>query len=123
GGWPDVVPRLSAPRRECCTRRPRMLCHRAMIPVIDLGPYLSGRPGALTAAAGELGRALRDVGFFVVVNHGVPQDLIDRTFAEARRFHAQPMESKLALRMNEHNNAYMMLRPYAPWTSAVTAND
>lgn len=100
-----------------------MLSHRAVIPVIDLGPYLSGRPGALTATAGELGRALRDVGFFVIVNHGVPQDLIDRTFAEARRFHAEPMEIKLALRMNEHNNGYMMLGRYAVWTSGVNAND
>jgi non-heme dioxygenase-like protein len=37
------------------------------------------------------------------VNHGIPQTLIDDTFAEARRFHAQPMDAKLALRMNEHN--------------------
>jgi len=43
-----------------------------MIPVIDLGPYLAGRPGAFGATARELGRALEDVGFFVIVNHGVP---------------------------------------------------
>jgi isopenicillin N synthase-like dioxygenase len=94
-----------------------------VIPVIDLEPYLAGRPGALAATAAELGRALRDVGFFVIVNHGVPQELIDRTFAEARRFHAQPMDAKLALRMNEHNNGYMMLGRYAVWTSGVNAND
>jgi len=94
-----------------------------VIPVIDLEPYLSGQPGALATTADELGRALRDIGFFVVVNHGVPQALIDRTFEEARRFHAQPMEAKLALRMNEHNNGYMMLGRYAVWTSDVNAND
>ena len=80
-----------------------------MIPVIDVAPYLAGRPGAFAATATELGRALEDVGFFVVVGHGIPQGLIDDTFAEARRFHAQPMDAKLALRMNEHNNGYMML--------------
>jgi isopenicillin N synthase-like dioxygenase len=37
------------------------------------------------------------------VNHGIRQTLIGDTFAEARRFHAQPMDAKLALRMNEHN--------------------
>lgn len=94
-----------------------------MIPVIDVGPYLAARPGALAATAAELGRALQDVGFFVVVNHGIPQTLIDDTFAEARRFHAQSMDSKLALRMNEHNNGYMMLGRYAVWTSDVNAND
>jgi len=94
-----------------------------VIPVIDLGPYLVGRPAAAAATAVELGRALQDVGFFVIVNHGIPQALVDDTFEEARRFHAQPMEAKLALRMNEHNNGYMMLGRYAVWTSDVNAND
>ena len=44
-----------------------------MIPVIDLGPYLAERPRAFAATAAELGRALEDVGFFVVVNHGIPR--------------------------------------------------
>ena len=65
-----------------------------MIPVIDLAPYLKKRPGAREAAAAELGRALQDIGFFVIVNHGIPQTLIDATFAEARRFHTQPMDAK-----------------------------
>jgi len=94
-----------------------------VIPVIDLGPYLAGRPAAAAATAAELGRALQEVGFFVIVNHGIPQALVDDTFEEARRFHAQPMEAKLALRMNEHNNGYMMLGRYAVWTSDVNAND
>src|SRR4029434_791164 len=94
-----------------------------MIPVIDLGPSLAARPGADAAAAAEIGRALADVGFFVVVNHGISQTLIDDTSAGPCRFHAQPMEAKLALRMNEHNNGYMMLGRYAVWTSDVNAND
>ena len=94
-----------------------------MIPVIDLGPFLAGQRAAFDTTANAIGRALEDVGFFVVVNHDVAQALIDRTFAEARRFHAQPMDAKLALRMNEHNNGYMMLGRYAVWTSDVNAND
>ena len=100
-----------------------MLPSGIVIPVIDLGPYLAGRPAAAAATAAELGRALQEVGFFVIVNHGIPQALVDDTFEEARRFHAQPMEAKLALRMNEHNNGYMMLGRYAVWTSDVNAND
>ena len=94
-----------------------------VIPVIDLGPCFEGAPGALEAAAAELRAALEDIGFFIIVNHGVPRDLIDRTFAEARRFHAQPYETKMALRMNEHNNGYMAMGRYAVWTSEVNAND
>ena len=100
-----------------------MLSCDAMIPVVDLGPHLAARPGASAATAAELGRALQDVGFFVLVNHGIPPTLVDDTFTEARRFHAQSMDAKLALRMNEHNNGYMMLGRYAVWTSDVNAND
>jgi isopenicillin N synthase-like dioxygenase len=93
------------------------------IPVIDLGPYVAGAPGALEAAAIALRLALEEIGFFMIVNHGVPRPLIDRTFAEARRFHAQPYEAKMALRMNEHNNGYMAMGRYAVWTSEVNTND
>jgi isopenicillin N synthase-like dioxygenase len=93
------------------------------IPVLDLGPYLAGRPGARAALAAELRAALEGVGFFIVVNHGVPRELIARTFEEARRFHAQPLDAKLALRMNEHNNGYMSMGRYAVWTSEVNVND
>lgn len=95
----------------------------AVIPVIDLGPYFAGDTGALAAAAADLRDALEGIGFFILVNHRVPQDLIDRTFAEARRFHAQPSDVKMALRMNEHNNGYMAMGKYAVWTSEVNAND
>ena len=95
----------------------------AVLPVIDLGPYLAGAPGALPAVADELRAALERVGFFLIVNHGVERDLIARTFAEARRFHAQPAAAKLAVRMNEHNNGYMAMGRYAVWTSEVNAND
>ncbi len=93
------------------------------IPVIDLGPCFAGRSGALQTAATELRDALEGVGFFIIVNHGVPRALIDATFAEARRFHALPLEAKMALRMNEHNNGYMSMGRYAVWTSDVNVND
>ena len=93
------------------------------IPVIDFGRYLAGVPGALESAAADLRHALENVGFFILVNHAVPQALIDRTFAEARRFHDQPIDWKMALRMNEHNNGYMAMGRYAVWTSDVNAND
>lgn len=95
----------------------------AAIPVLDLGPYCAGVPGALEAAAAALRHALEGIGFFIMINHGIPQGLIDQTFAEARRFHSQPLDAKMALRMNEHNNGYMAMGRYAVWTSAVNAND
>jgi isopenicillin N synthase-like dioxygenase len=93
------------------------------IPVIDFGPCFAGTSGALEATAAKLRDTLETIGFFVMVNHGVPPSLIERTFGEARRFHDQPMDAKLALRMNEHNNGYMTMGRYAVWTSDVNTND
>jgi isopenicillin N synthase-like dioxygenase len=95
----------------------------ATIPVIDFGPCFAGASGALDATAVQFRAALEDVGFLVMVNHGVPPDFIDRTFHEARRFHDQPLDRKMALRMNEHNNGYMSMGRYAVWTSEVNTND
>jgi isopenicillin N synthase-like dioxygenase len=104
-------------------RAPGQVATDPAIPVIDLGPLLAGAPGGLDSVADGLRQALEQIGFFVLVNHGVPQELIDRTFSEARRFHDQPLDAKLALRMNEHNNGYMVLGRYAVWTSGVNDND
>src|SRR5262245_10405665 len=92
------------------------------IPVIDVGGVLAGAPGALERAAGEVRQALTGIGFFIIVNHGVPASMLERTFAEARRFHDLPMAAKMALRMNEHNNGYMAMGRYAVWTSDVNDN-
>ena len=93
------------------------------IPVIDIGDYLAGRPGALQATARQVHDALTTVGFFVLTGHDVPVPLIERTFAEARRFHAMPMAKKLALKLNEHNNGYMVMGRYAVRTSDLNNND
>jgi isopenicillin N synthase-like dioxygenase len=95
----------------------------AAIPVIDVGPCFAGAPGALEATAAVLRETLENVGFFVMTNHGVPRPLIAQTFGEARRFHDQPMDRKMTLRMNEHNNGYMTMGRYAVWTSDVNTND
>src|SRR5947208_3397347 len=95
----------------------------SLIPIIDLAPYLAGAPGALEATAAQVRDALATIGFFIIMNHDVPQDLIDRTFAAARRLHDQPLAAKMALRMNEHNNGYMAMGKYAVWTSEVNVND
>jgi isopenicillin N synthase-like dioxygenase len=77
------------------------------IPVLDLGPYLAGERGAVERVAVELRRASERVGFYFIRNHGVDQALIDAVFAEAKRFHGQPLEKKQKLKVNEHMIGYM----------------
>ena len=80
---------------------------RTTIPVLDLGPFLAGAPGAHATTAAALRDALEHVGFFFIVNHGVPWPLVQEIFAEARRFHALPLEEKLPLKMSKHNTGYV----------------
>ncbi|MCY3754943.1 MAG: isopenicillin N synthase family oxygenase [Alphaproteobacteria bacterium] len=84
-----------------------------MIPLIDLS---RSREEVADALAG----ALEHVGFFIVVNHGVPQEKIRAMFAEAERFHAQSEAAKHAVLMNEHNNGYMAMARYNVRTSRVS---
>ena len=67
----------------------------------------AGAPGAAQRAAAELRFAFEHVGFYYLAGHGVPQSLIDMAYAEAARFHAQPLEEKLAVKVDEHNIGYM----------------
>ncbi len=93
------------------------------IPVIDLSDTMAGKPGAEMRTAREIHDALSGIGFFVMVGHGIPAPLIERTFADAKRLHDLPMEKKVTLRLNEHNNGYMAMGRYAVWTSEVNDND
>jgi isopenicillin N synthase-like dioxygenase len=89
------------------------------IPIIDMGPFLAGEPGALERAARQAGDASEGLGFFFLLNHGVPQSLIDRTFEETERFHSLPLERKMEVKVLEHNLGYLPLggqtqRSYSP---------
>jgi isopenicillin N synthase-like dioxygenase len=77
------------------------------IPVIDYGPYLAGERGAIARLAASLAHACENIGFFYALNHGVPDEIVERAFAASRRFFALSTEQKLALRLNENNIGYL----------------
>ena len=89
------------------------------IPVIDLGPYLAGQPGTMEAAAAELRFALTEIGFYFIVNHGVPPAQIRDVFQQAARFHCQPLERKMEIRIDRHNVGYLPMRGDTLRTSTV----
>jgi isopenicillin N synthase-like dioxygenase len=72
------------------------------IPVIDLGPYLAGEPGALDQAGAELRHALTEIGFYTIVNHGVPLALVQEVYRQVARFHARPLDEKLKIKLDKH---------------------
>ena len=89
------------------------------IPVVDLGPYLAGEPGAMERTAAELRFALTEIGFYFIVNHGVPDAQIRETFRQAARFHALPLDRKMDVRIDRHNVGYLPMRGDTLRTSTV----
>ena len=90
-----------------------------IIPVIDLGPYLVGAPGAIDRTAGELRFALTEIGFYFIVNHGVPSGQIREVFRQVARFHAQPLAKKAEIKLDKHNVGYLPMKGDTLRTSTV----
>lgn len=93
-----------------------------MIPCLDVSRYLAGDMRELPRLGAELRHAFENVGFYHLRGHGIPQALIDATFAQCERFHAQPMEQKLALKIDRHNIGYMPLGGSIARSSKVNNN-
>jgi len=65
-----------------------------MVPSIDLSLFRAGGPDGKRAVAGAVARACEDIGFFKIRQHGVPQALVERAFATAGTFFANPQAVK-----------------------------
>jgi len=81
------------------------------VPVVDLGPFLSGDLDARKRVAKDLDAACRNVGFFYVVNHGVSRALIADTFAAAKCFFALPLHRKqeIAIEASPYHRGYFAM--------------
>jgi isopenicillin N synthase-like dioxygenase len=72
------------------------------IPLIDVSDYFaSGSDEALDAVADQLGYASRNVGFYSLIGHAVPEKTIADAFEQTKRFHRLPLEQKNALLMDQ----------------------
>uniref|UniRef100_A0A6N2LR36 Fe2OG dioxygenase domain-containing protein n=1 Tax=Salix viminalis TaxID=40686 RepID=A0A6N2LR36_SALVM len=72
----------------------------ASIPVIDYSLLISGTPGQRSKIVHELGRACQDWGFFMVINHGVPQKLLSSILDGCRGFFDLEEEEKQEFKGN-----------------------
>ncbi len=63
------------------------------VPIIDISGAADGGE-ALTAVGRAVDEACRDIGFFVIVGHGVPEEMTDAVWAAAREFFDLPLEEK-----------------------------
>ncbi|MGE5270936.1 MAG: isopenicillin N synthase family dioxygenase [Thiohalocapsa sp.] len=77
------------------------------IPMLDIGPYLSGERGAMRPLAQAVARTCEDTGFLVVAGHGIAPELPHNVFAHAARFFAHEEAFKLALQIGRYNIGYL----------------
>jgi isopenicillin N synthase-like dioxygenase len=78
------------------------------IPVIDIAPFRDGsNPEQVIAAVRA---AATDTGFLYISGHGVPQELVDRAFAQARAFFALPDEVKQSVKINGSHRGYIGMK-------------
>lgn len=77
------------------------------LPILDVGPYLAGEPGALEQLAADVKWIQENLGFFAIINHGIPQALIDESFRQTAKLFEIPMEEKLRHRVGYHHQGYL----------------
>jgi len=91
------------------------------LPLLDLAPYFAAEQGAKEALAAELRVAAEEVGFLALINHGLDWSVIEGAIAENKRFHALPMEAKLAMAVNQNQRGY--IKPKATMIKHSTYHD
>ncbi|WP_109478697.1 2OG-Fe(II) oxygenase family protein [Paraburkholderia sp. C35] len=79
------------------------------IPVVDVSPLLSEEPRAWQRVAQQLQDAHENVGFSVLVNHGVAAEIIRDLFDASKRFHQLSLAEKMAIRYGMHLRGYLPL--------------
>lgn len=77
------------------------------IPVLDVSAIHSSDAGSISRLATEFFRIYSSVGFSYIINHGVPDKLIERVFCAAQRFHALPVEKKMAVELNDLHRGFI----------------
>ena len=88
------------------------------IPVIDMAPLHDGTIDGARHVARQLLNAAETVGFFYVSNHGLPQELIARTDAVARRFFSLPLEQKQQVKVTPWHRGYIKTGEARMYTGA-----
>ena len=67
------------------------------VPVIDIQPFLTGDKRAKQAVGRQVDEALQTIGFFTLVGHGVPDELITLTRETALEFFGCSLDEKMKI--------------------------
>lgn len=64
------------------------------IPTVDLDKFINGDAAQRQEFVDEIGSAFHNVGFVGVINHGVPQELVDNFYNASKNFFSQDVDTK-----------------------------
>ena len=92
------------------------------IPILDMAPYLEGKPGALEKFGKEVQKIQESIGVWAVVNHGVSSDVIEKTYIELKKFFALPYEIKAQYKINHLSIGYVPPKSTRYVTSIINEN-
>lgn len=67
------------------------------VPVIDISPYFDGDEPGKRHVAAQIGQACREIGFYIITGHGVPEPMIAAVDKVAYEFFDLPLDEKLKL--------------------------
>jgi isopenicillin N synthase-like dioxygenase len=70
---------------------------RRAVPIIDISPFHEGSDKGRLSVARQVDQACRDIGFLVVLGHGLEKTVIDDAFREAYAFFDLDEDAKQAL--------------------------
>lgn len=77
------------------------------VPLIDVSSIFTKTGAGVREVADQIARACEDIGFFYVVGHSVPQDVMDGAFDAAARFFEQPVDKLKEIKVNPWHRGYM----------------
>lgn len=89
------------------------------VAIVDVSDLASDDVAKRRAVGKSIRSAYEDLGFLYIAGHGVPEASIARAFAASRRFHALPLDAKMALKINEAHRGYMPMATSTIVTSSV----
>jgi isopenicillin N synthase-like dioxygenase len=91
------------------------------VPIIDLAPWFQGTEAGRSLVASQVDEALREIGFLLVVNHGVDAELRNEVRAAARTFFQLPVEVKARYRTQVGDDTWLP-RGWTPIGAEANAN-
>ncbi len=82
------------------------------IPIIDIGPLVrdDGTLKEIEKTVMAIKNACRNVGFFYVKNHGIPEDHLQAVFSNIKDFFDLPLQEKMKIHMGKSQ----IFRGYTP---------